>query len=212
MVCILCAPFPGSSLLGKSHRSDPVSTRYRCLDFLSIKKSWPEMVVQTLAAIKLCRWFFPFGDGLSFGGSLFDSGSPSDADSTVVWIFGLRPRSASDTNKFRGATEYFRWCCRGNLWSASVGGLWLAGDCVWDAWSEATWRESSSIPSRSPIVLSVLQGVMLTVVGMGVNLEICQRCGRLSRHCPPSGQQDWLARALVDGWPRWCEENFPGRL
>ena len=37
--------------------------------------------------------------------------------------------------------------------------------CVWDACSEANWRESFSIRSSSPAVLSVVNGEMFAVVG-----------------------------------------------
>jgi len=57
-----------------------------------MKDCWPELVVQTLAAINARWWGFSIGDGLSAGGSLFDGGSNSTADSTVGFIFWPRPR------------------------------------------------------------------------------------------------------------------------
>jgi hypothetical protein len=53
---------------------------------------------------------------------------------------------------------------------------WRSLDCerlsVFDAYSEATWRDSPSIRSRIPAVLSDVEGKMLAVVGRGVTLQI----------------------------------------
>jgi hypothetical protein len=43
----------GRSLRGKTHRSDPVSIRYRTLEVRSVTKRRPELVVQTLAAVSV---------------------------------------------------------------------------------------------------------------------------------------------------------------
>ena len=72
--------------------------------------------MQTLAAIIVHRCCFPSGEGI-----LFDGGNPSTADSMVGCIFGLRPQTASGTNKYGGPAERFRWCCCSNLWSVCVG-------------------------------------------------------------------------------------------
>jgi len=61
--------------------------------------------VNTLAAFNVCVWSFPVGCGLSAGGSLstdgslFDGGSASAGGRTVGCIFGLRPQTASGTNR-----------------------------------------------------------------------------------------------------------------
>jgi len=79
----------------KTFRSDPVNTRSRCLEFRSITKIRPELVVQTLAAINFLQWRFSVGGGLSANenfyadGSLFDGGSPCIGGSTVGCILGL---------------------------------------------------------------------------------------------------------------------------
>jgi hypothetical protein len=47
--CNLLSLRPGRILSAKTHRSDPVSTRYRCFAMRSEMKRRPELVVQTLA-------------------------------------------------------------------------------------------------------------------------------------------------------------------
>jgi hypothetical protein len=53
---------------------------------------------------------------------------------------------------------------------------WRPLDCerLWvrDARSEATWRESSSMRSSSPAVLSGFEGAMVALVGSGVTSQI----------------------------------------
>ena len=115
---------PSRSLRGKTHRSDPVSSRYCCFKLRSVTKRQPELVVQTLATINICRWSFPAGGSLSAGGS------PSAGGSTVGSTFGLRPRNASGTSRCHAVPESCRGCCCGNLWSAGGGSLWNAGGCV----------------------------------------------------------------------------------
>ena len=79
-----------------------------------------------------CRW------NLSADGILHAGGNLSAGGSTMGCIFGLRPRIASGTNRCRGAADISRGCCRCNLFSARVGELFYAGDCIWDPGSEAT--------------------------------------------------------------------------
>jgi hypothetical protein len=124
-----------------------------------------------LTAINVRRWSFPVAE-VSADGCLSDGGIPSTSGSTVGCIFGLRPQTASGTNRCRGAAEVCRWCCRGDLTSASVGGQWHNGDCFWDACSAATWRERSSIHSSSRAVTSSVEGKLLAVVGLGVSSQI----------------------------------------
>ena len=50
---------PGRSRLGKTHKSDPVSTRYVLLDTRSVIKRRPELLEQTSAASNACCWSFP---------------------------------------------------------------------------------------------------------------------------------------------------------
>jgi hypothetical protein len=67
----------------------------------------------------------------------------------VACIFGIRLRIASDTNRCRGLP-------RGVRGVAAV---------VWDACSEAIWREISSTRSSIPDVLSDIERQTVTVVG-----------------------------------------------
>ena len=59
---------PGRSSRGETHKSDPVSTRYRCLEMRSVTKRRPKLVVQTLTAVNACWWSFPAG-GRGLGGA-----------------------------------------------------------------------------------------------------------------------------------------------
>ena len=68
--------------------------------------------------------------------------------------FGLRPRTACGTKKCLGDAEVCRWCCRGDLCFASVGGLshsidWILSTCI-----ETTCREIYSNRSSSSAVFS----------------------------------------------------------
>jgi len=65
----------------------------------------------------------------SAGGSTSADGSPSAGGSTLGCIFGLRPRNSSGTSRCRVLSKSCRGCCGGDLWSASVGGLWTASGC-----------------------------------------------------------------------------------
>ena len=131
-----------------------------------------------MIAINVRRWRFPVGgclstDGsLSAGGRVIDGGSTSTSCSEVWCTFLLRHGIDSGTNMCRGAAESCRWCCHGDLCIARVGGLWHVVDCVWDACSEATWRERSSIHSSNPAVTSNVEGAMLAVVARRVTSQI----------------------------------------
>jgi len=56
--------------------------------------------------------------------------------------------------------------------------------CVWDVPSEATCRESSSIRSSSPAVLSGVKGEMLAVAGRGVTSQILSASWRVESKLP----------------------------
>jgi len=96
---------PGRSLRGKTHVSDPVSTRYRCFEMRSVMKRRLELVVQMLAAVNVCWWSFPAGGSLSAGRS------PSAGGSMVGCIFRLHPRNASGTSRCPGVLEGYQRCC-----------------------------------------------------------------------------------------------------
>jgi hypothetical protein len=84
--------------------------------------------------------------------------------STVVSTFGFLPRNSSGINMCRGASKSCQGCC-GGLWIATGGGLCIVSGsflwkrlCVCNACHEATWRESLSIRSSNPAVLSGIAG------------------------------------------------------
>jgi len=120
--------------------------------------------VQTLADINIRRWGFPAGGILSIGGSLSAGEGHSASGSTVESIIGLRPRTASGTSRFRGSQRVVGVLLLRSLECERL--------CVGDARSEATCRESSSIRSSSPAVLSVVEVEMLAVVSRGVTSQI----------------------------------------
>jgi len=83
--------------------------------------------------------------------------------------------------------------------------------CVCEARSDSTWRESSSIRSRIPAVLSGVEGEMLFVVGRGMISQILSAKWEAESRLPSVWQVS-LVRGVVEGWPRWCEEYHLGRL
>ena len=80
---------------------------------------------------------------------------------------------------FQAASPKCRWFQQASWGVRELSGLqrrWRHLDCerLWvrDACSEVTWRESSSMRSSSPAVLSVVEGEMLAVVGIRVTSQI----------------------------------------
>ena len=81
---------PCRSLRGKTHRSDPVCTRYCCFNLHSVMKRRAEMMVQTLAAVNTRFCSFPAGG------------------STVLCIFGRRPQYVIGTSRYRWVSDSYR--------------------------------------------------------------------------------------------------------
>jgi hypothetical protein len=52
-----------------------VYTIYCCFEMQSLMKRWPELLVQTLAAVNVCGWSFPAGGSPSAGRNHFAGGS-----------------------------------------------------------------------------------------------------------------------------------------
>jgi len=118
---------------------------------------------------------------------------------------------------FRVSSTKFQWYQQMSWVVQELSGVlrWRSLDCgqlwVCDARSDVTWRESSSIRSRIPAVLSGVEGEMLFVVGRGVISQILS-AKREAESRLPSVWQVLLVRVVVASWPRWCEEYHLGRL
>jgi len=165
---------PGSSLRGKTHRSDPVSTRSRRFETRSVLKRRPELVLQTLASVNVRWWSFPAGS-LTAGGSstadasLYAGGGPwSTGGSTVSCISELLSRTASGTSRYRWAAKSCRGCC---------------GDCLWTANGGALWTASGSL------------SVVHAMIGPGAKARRCVSVNRLCYREPQARCSLWSA-----GW------------
>jgi hypothetical protein len=65
-----------------------LSTIYCCFEMQSLMKRWPELVVQTLAAVNVRGWSFPAGGSPFAGGSPSAGRNPFAGGSTVAGVRG----------------------------------------------------------------------------------------------------------------------------
>ena len=156
---------PGNRLHGKTHRSGPVSIRYHCFVTQSVTRRRPELVAQTLAAVNVRWWSFsPGGSARQAKASLL-----AGARCAIICVV---PETSVVQAGVVGCPSVVRAQRRWSLECERWRPFNCDRLCFCDALSEATWRESSSIRSSSVTLLSVVEGVMLSLIGRGVTSQI----------------------------------------
>ena len=180
-VCNSCV-LPKRSLRRKTHRTDPLSTRLRCLVTRFVTKRRLEMVGKILANVNDCWWRF------AAGVSLVSSFMFSVSESSVVAAYAMGLRrfvrgAATVVPVVRTSacieTPAVRPLGVRDLWCIPVDRLWCHAE------NKRRWR-------------------LLSVPWPG---KFCQRCLRRSLICPEPYQRVWLGLAMEDGWPSWCEKT-----